>query len=261
MSNKKNNKTQENEFLKKKLKATIITYSIFAIIIFILALLKKYSVISSDFSLILFYFIMAIIAFGIMLVFVLQIEQKVYKRKEPGVSLCLGLIGIFLLVAFGIAIDVRKELIDFSKNATKTEALVYKDVEKDIDYHEERCTIGRERADGCYVGDNRYGKEPAYYDVEFIYHLKYNVEDEIYTSTYRKQEGGEFSSEQMANSWESQYKKGDYITIYYDNDDPTNIRGNFALGFGMVYFFEVIAILFQFYYFIKHRKLMKEVVK
>ena len=65
----------------------------------------------------------------------------------------------------------------------------------------------------------------------------------------------------MANSWESKYKKGDYITIYYTNDNPEEVTETFASGFGMVYFFEVIAILFQFYYFNKHEKILNDLVK
>lgn len=258
-----NNKTKQNEFLKRKLKATIITYSIFAIIVFILALLKKYSVISSNFYLIPFYFIMAIIAFGIMLVFVLQMERKVYKRKEPGASLALGVVGIFLLVAFGIAIDIRKELIDFSKNATKIDALVYKDIEKNITKHTKNNCHGVEIGNYCYVGDQKtYLEDYDYYKLEYIYHLRYIVDDEEYTSTYREKESKEFSSELEASKYnQSKYSKGDYITIYYDNDNPENIKGGFALGFGIAYFFEVIALLFQIVYFIKHKKYMKEVVK
>lgn len=257
-----NNKTKQNEFLKRKLKSIIITYSMFAIIVFILALLKKYSVISSDFSLILFYFIMAIIAFGIMIVFVCQMD-KVCRKKEPGASLCLGLIGIFLLVAFGIAIDVRKELIDFSKNATKIDALVYKDIEKNITKHTKNNCHGVEIGNYCYVGDNKtYFEDYDYYKLEYIYYLRYIVDDEEYTSTYSEKESKEFSSELEASKYnQAKYSKGDYITIYYDNDNPENIKGVFALGFGIAYFFEVIAILFQIVYFIKHKKYMKEVVK
>lgn len=255
MSNNKT--TEEKKFFKKKIKTVAMTYIIFATSIFILTLLKKYSVINSSFELIFIYLIMA----TIFLFTIVLLCAKSFSAKEINTSICINVAGIALLTIFAIAVDIRKELIDFSKNATKTEALVYKDVEKDIDYHKERCNVGREKGNYCYVGDNKYSKEPAYYDIEFIYHLKYNVEDEIYTSTYRTKEGGKFSSEQMANSWESKYKKGDHIVIYYDNDNPEEVRENFASGFGMVYFFEVIAILFQFYYFIKHKKLMKEVVK
>ena len=234
-------KNGENQFFERKLKTVIITYIIFAIVIFTLTLLKKYSVINSNFSLIFIYIIIAMI----FLLTIVLLCAKSFSSKEINNSICINIVGIALLTIFAIAVDIRKELIDFSKNATRTEAFIYKDVEKDIDYHKERCTVGREKGNYCYVGDSKHSKEPAYYDVEFIYHLKYTVEDEIYTSTYRKQEGGKFSSEQMANSWESKYKKGDYITIYYDNDNPEEVRENFALGFGMIYFFEIIAILFS----------------
>lgn len=259
MVNKINNDAKQKEFLKRNLKTIIITYSIFAISVFILAVLKKYSVISSNFSLIPFYLIMAILDFGIMTVLVCQM-YKVCRKKEPGVSLCLGFIGIFLLVAFGIAIDVRKELIDFSKNATKIDALVYKDVDKDITKHKDTC-VGKEMDGYCYIGDKKTPMKEPHYEIEYIYHLRYVVNGEEYTTIYKEKESKEFDNEQWANSYnDSKYKKNDYITIYYDNDNPEKIKGNFALGFGMVYFFEVIAILFQIIYFIKHKKYMQEVV-
>lgn len=260
MANKNNKIAKQNKFLKGKLTAIVITYSIFASIIFILALLKKYSVISSDFFLIIFYFIMASITTIIIVLLYCQIE-KVFSKKEILIATIINLIGIFILVAFGIAVDIRSELIDFSKNATKTEALVYKDVEKEIDYYQESCSAGIKKGNYCYSGDNKVPVNSDYYKVLCIYHLKYTVDDEIYTSIYRKQEGGKFDSEQDAKNFKSKYQKGDYITIYYDNDNPEEVRENFALGFGIIYFFEIIAILFQFYYFIKHRKLMKEVIK
>lgn len=260
MVNKINNNAKQKEFLKRKLKTIIITYSIFAIIVFTLSLLKKYSVINSNFSLIPFYLIMAILDFGIMIVLVCQME-KVCRTKKTGVSLCLGFIGIFLLVAFGIAIDVRKELIDFSKNATKIDALVYKDVEKDITKHKDTC-VGKEIGRYCYFGDKKRRMKEPHYEIEYIYHLRYVVNGEEYTTIYKEKESKEFDNEQWANSYNgSKYKKNDYITIYYDNDDPENIKGNFVLGFGMVYFFEVIALLFQIIYFIKHKKYVKEVLK
>lgn len=260
MANKISNKTKQNEFFKKKLKAIIITYSIFTIIVFALALLKKYSVINSNVSLILIYFIMAIIDFCIMVVLVYQME-KVCRKKELGVSLCLSFIGIFLLVAFGIVIDIRKELIDFSKNATKIDALVYKEVEKDITKYEDNC-VGVEKGRYCYVGDTKILMKDPYYEIKYIYYLQYNVNGKEYTSTYREKENKKFSSKQMASSYnKSKYKKGDYITIYYDNDNPENIKSDFSLGFGMVYVIELITIVFQCFYFIKHKKIMKQVAK
>ena len=255
-----NNIIKQNEFLKRKFKMVIITYSIFAILSFILVLLKKYSVISSNFSLIPFYFIMAIIAFAIMIVLVCKMD-RIYRKKEIGLSLCLNFIGIFLLVALGIAIDIRKELIDFSKNATKIDALVYKDIEKNITQHKDSC-IGVKKGRYCYNGDNKRLMKDPYYKIEWIYYLRYNVNNVEYTSTYREKERKEFSSEIRAENYnDSRYNKGDYITIYYDNDNPENIKGNFALGFGMVYLLEVIAILFQIIYFIKHKKYIKDVQK
>lgn len=260
MANKINNKTkQKNEFLKRKLTTIIITYSIFAIIIFILALFKKYSVISSNFSLIPFYFIMAIISYGIMIVLVCQMG-KVCRKKEPGASLCLSFIGIFLLVAFGIAIDVRKELIDFSKNATKIDALII-NIDKNEKFVKDKCVNGIRHGTRCKstTSDQEwYAKD--YYEVYFTYQLQYTVGEKIYTTKYNDDKQ-KFDYKEQATNCKSKYNNGDYITIYYDNDDPENIKRDSASGFGMVYFFEVIAILFQIIYFIKHKKYMKEVVK
>lgn len=260
MSNIINNETKKKEFLKKKLKTMIITYSAFAIIVFILVLLKKYSLISSNFYLIPFYLIMAIIAFGIMIVLACQMN-KVCRKKEPGVSLCLGFIGIFLLVAFGIAIDIRKELIDFSKNATKIDALII-DIDKKVEFVEE-CKGGTLSGNYCKSYDLKRTWQPReFYEVHFIYDLQYVVKNQTYTSKYSDYKNKEeFKYKEGATNWKSKYNKGDYITIYYDNDNPESIKGDFALGFGIAYFFEVIAILFQIVYFVKHKKYMKEVVK
>ena len=254
MANKNNNENKQ-----KELKNIIIIYSIFAIIIFTLTLLKKYSIINSNFELLFIYIIIA----TFFLLTIVLLCAKSFSSKEICNSMCINIVGIAILTIWGITIDIKKELIDFSKNATKTEALVYMDVEKDISYHKKRCNVGIEKYNHCYVGDSEYylEPEPAYYDVTYIYHLQYTVEDEIYKSIYRKQEGGKFSNEQKANSWKPKYKKGDYITIYYNNENPDDVRESFTLGFGMVYFLEVITILFQVIYFIKHKKYMKEVIK
>lgn len=259
MTNKEKNEIKQSNFLKMKLKNIVITYIIFLIIVFILALFKKYSVISSDVSLIPFYLISAIIAFGIMIMLACKMN-KVYRKKEPGVSLCVNFIGIFLLVSFGMAIDIRKELIDFSKNSTKTDAIII-EISKNEKFVKDKCDNGIRHGPRCksITSDQEwYAKD--YYEVYFTYQLQYRVGEKIYTSKYNDDKQ-KFDYKEQAANCKSKYDTGDYITVYYDNDNPKNIKRDFALGFGMVYFFEVIAILFQFYYFIKHKKLMKEVVK
>lgn len=262
MANKINNKTKQNEFFKKKLKTIIITYSIFAIIVFILALLKKYSIINANFSLILFYIIMAIITFIIIIVLCNQMEKN-QRKKETAISILINFIGIVLLITLGISIDVRKEIIDFSKNATKTDALII-DIDKDVQFVRDNCgSNGRRHGNRCKsnTSDLEWGAED-YYQVYFTYNIQYMVENQTYISKYRSNESKpKFEYKEQATNCKPKYKKGDYITIYYDNDNPENIKGNFSLGFGMVYAIESITIAFQCFYFIKHKKLMKELAK
>lgn len=247
---------------KKKSISIVIIYSIFVFVIVTLSLLKKCSIINSNFYLIPFYFVLAIITYSIIIILYSKME-KIYHKKVSATSMILSLIGIFLLVFYGTAIDLKKESIDFSKNATKIDAIIYKDMEKNITKHTKHNCHGVQIGNYCYVGDYKsYNEDYDYYQLEYIYHLRYIVNDEEYTSIYSEKESKEFSSELEANKYnQAKYSKGDYITIYYDNDNPENIKGNFSTGFGMVYFIEIIVILYQLYYIIKHKKIIKEMEK
>lgn len=248
--------------LRKKSITIIIVYSIFVFFVVTLSLLKKYSIINSNFYLIPFYFVLAIITYSIIIILYSKME-KIYHKKVSAASMILSLIGIFLLVFYGTAVDLKKESIDFSKNATKIDAFIYKDIEKNITKHTKHNCNGVQIGNYCYVGDYKsYNVDYDYYQLEYIYHLRYIVNDEEYTSIYSEKESKEFSSELAASKYnQAKYKKGDYITIYYDNDNPENIKGDFSLSFGMIYFFEIIIILFQLYYFIKHKKIIREMEK
>lgn len=61
--------------LKKKSKTIITVYSIFISIVTTLSLLKKYSIINSNFYLIPFYIIIAIITYGIIIILYSQTEK------------------------------------------------------------------------------------------------------------------------------------------------------------------------------------------
>lgn len=172
----------------------------------------------------------------------------------------LSVIGIILLVFYGTAIDLKKELIDFSKNATKIEALII-DIDKNQKFVRDKCVNGIRHGTRCKSttsDEEWYAKD--YYEVYFTYELEYIVENEIYTSKYNDDKQ-KFDYKEQTTNYKSKYNKGDYITIYYDNDNPENIKGNFSLNFGMIYFFEIIVILFHLYYFIKHKKIIKEIKK
>lgn len=245
--------------LKKKSKTIITVYSIFISIVTTLSLLKKYSIINSNFYLIPFYIIIAIITYGIIIILYSQTE-KAYRKKASATSLILSVIGIILLVFYGTAIDLKKELIDFSKNATKIEALII-DIDKNQKFVRDKCVNGIRHGTRCKSttsDEEWYAKD--YYEVYFTYELEYIVENEIYTSKYNDDKQ-KFDYKEQTTNYKSKYNKGDYITIYYDNDNPENIKGNFSLNFGMIYFFEIIVILFHLYYFIKHKKIIKEIKK
>lgn len=263
MANKLKNKTKENEISKKNLKFIGISYTLFAISIFFLSYLKKYYVIDSNFSLIPFYWIAGIILFISVIVLCCKMNKD-YAIKKAISIICINLVGIFFLIFWGVCIDKSISLFEFSKNATETTAEIYREVEKNITKHTKNNCHGVEIGNYCYVGDQKtYFEDYDYYKLEYIYHIRYNVNGKTYTSTYSQKVSTEFSSELGASkSNQAKYNKGDYITIYYNNDNPKDFRADYSTGFGKgLYVIELLIILFQVFYFIKYRKFMKEVTK
>lgn len=267
MKTKINNKTKQNESSKKNLKIIIINYTIFAISVFVLSNLKIYNVISPNFSLVPFYWIVGIIPFISIIVLCCKMNKE-YAIKNAISIISVNLFGIIFLIIYGLIIESTSSLIDFSKNTTKIDALVYKDIEKNITKHTKYKCVGIEIGNYCYLGEYKsYSQDYDYYKLEYIYPLQYVADDEVYTSTYSEKVNKEFSSELEANKsyqarYQAKYSKGDYITIYYDNDDPNKFRLDYSKGYGKGrYVIDSLIILFQVFYFIKHKKYMREVTK
>lgn len=263
MKYKKNNKSKEKNSSKDSLKIIIISYTIFAVSVFVLSYLKKYYVIDHNFSLIPFYWIAGIILFISIIVLCFKMDKE-YAIKNAISIIAINLLGIIFLIFWGMWIDSAVSLFEFSKNATETTAEVYRDIERNITKHTKNNCVGVEIGNYCYVGDYKsYSEDYDYYSLEYIYHLRYYVDDEVYTSSYSEKVGTEFSSEQAAsNANQAKYSKGDFITIYYDNNNPNNFRLDYSLGFGKgLYVIELLIILLQVFYFIKHKKFMNQLKK
>lgn len=154
---------------------------------------------------------------------------------------------------FAILIDYRTDSIKFRKHATKIDATIYR-IDKNTKFIPEQCSAGtRQIGSKCYY----YGKDdyvPAsreYYELYYTYYLKYEVNNTIYLSTYKEKEYKHFYNEEIALNYKTKYKENDYMTIYYDNNNPQIIRKYVKDNYGIeTYITGLVVIIFQIFYFL-----------
>lgn len=231
-------------------------YFICFIVIFLISLLQKYSVINVNFSLIPFYIISTLAILITIIVLFIKVEKIQYQNKMYSIIL-IGVIGFIILIFFAILVDYRTNSIKFYKHATKTNATII-DIKKDVKFHKDTCPAGYTRVGyKCELIRNRNDYKPAtdYYELYYIYQLKYNVDNKTYQTTYKEKAHKRFSTENEAMLNETKYSKNDTLTIYYDNNNPQSIKIYVPNNYGIeTYISGIITIIFGVFYYFKFKK-------
>ena len=232
---------------------------IFFILLLVVAILQEYRVLDFDFKLLPFYIISLLIILILNTILYIRIKDNILRGKFL-TTMLIGITSIGLITFLAILIDNRMDNIKFLKNATKTEAKVT-NIKKDIKYHDE-CPGGYPYRIGgyCYRDishDLKYSTYSSpYYTLTNNYYIVYEaVGKNVYNSF---DESKKFSSEHEAQNYEGSYKVGDSVTIYYKNNDPSNIRLDVPTSLTEVYITEALAVVVQVIYVFKFRKLYEK---
>lgn len=206
-----------------------------------------------DYSLIPFY-MLSIFGFslvmGIIIVVVLlknKIKEKI--QNKYGLIVILNFIGLLLLLFSVLMLDNRNDKINFSKNAVKTTARITYVEKKEKKEYKSELEYRASHHDYDYV------RKP-YYTLEYIYHFSYFVENKEYTSTYKTSKTDTSVSVYQQNP---KYNNGEIITIYYNKENPDDIRMYINYYDNTTFIImAIINILFQIFCFYMCLKFIKK---
>ena len=220
----------------KKVLIVQLIYIGFLVFISLLSFLQEKLIIFSNVSLVLFYVLSIVAFFGIIVILVFKAFNKNIINSN-GIAvfyivfsfISLGLLLFSVLIANGI-----RDKKAFIPNASSVEAYIY-DVEKNVKvaYVWDRCRINSDIA-RC---RNRLPNSVDYYSVSFSYYFKYEVDGKSYQSLYIGRTKNYENEIDMKNA-QPEYKEGGYLMIYYNLDDPSDVRVNFiGVSSNLLYIF------------------------
>lgn len=233
-----------------------IYYSV-SIVLFLFALLERINVININFNL-----IPVLIVLLIIVIIIISVMHLINNPNKVD-TLLIEIIGIILVFSFAILGDLRKNDIKFANNSDKTEATIY-NVMKYFEYHRGGCKPGQIRCSSgcCYADGKRAGSEDEpYYTVSYKYEISFIIDEKTYNSNLWEYDRKKYSSEKYAEKSKSKYSKYNNLTIFYDKDNPTNVREYITTNYGTEYYvILVIVILFQFVYYVLFNNFVKKYI-
>lgn len=224
------NKSKKTENKIYILRNIIIIYNL---ILFVTTILQKYFIIK-PFKNIYLIWLCTGIFWVVMLIVFGKLEKYTINNKIHIIIVLLST-GLFMTTYYSWIINGRANLIIFSKNAVKTEAYIY-DIQKEIRFHYDTCPGKIRGRDRCYsINDNDIWSDAEdYYELYSIYYLTYKVNNKEYDSKYKDKITNRFKSKAKAANYELKDKKGDYIVIYYDKNNPKSIKRYIAKNYGII---------------------------
>lgn len=230
----------------KNLKFIRNTCYFFNIVLILFALLERAYIINVKFNLVPILVIISIIM--IIFITIMHIKNNPYKVD----TLLIEILGIVLVSFFVILGDKRKNDIEFGNNSDMADATIY-NVVKYVTYHKGGCSPGTIKCAGgcCYADGKHAGREDKpYYTVRYKYEISFDVGEDSYESNLWESVHIEFSNKKYAEKNKSKYSKYDRITIFYDKNNPINVREYITTDYGTEYYVILaIVILFQFVYY------------
>lgn len=236
--------------VKKYFISSLKLYVVFCLLIFIIAILRKYAVIDVAISLVPFYVVALIIFLIAKAIF--DAKMGKYFLKPFYKFVLVGVVGLALPIYVACFVEYRYDMISFLGHATKINAIV-EDVEKKVEFVEgycgvmeikigNRCTSINDRMVDRLAGDH--------YELSYIYNFRYVVDGETYRSKYIDKLYKKFDHKFEAENYgkKSSYNKGERMAIYYNNTNPQEVRKDVPVDYDPMYVFEILFILFLAYY-------------
>lgn len=240
---------KEKPYLKKLLFCQIFN-SVFILIILIIAFSQHHNILNIDGSIILFYILSIILyCFTIIIIYIINLrkcEKECLLKKVEwkfGENLIVLIISLILLGMISITVDNQKDIEKFLPNSSKTVGNIY-DIRQYINYHQ--------RTSRWSVIDEDKRPRRDFYKVSYKYYVYYVINGKDYETTFNERDNLDYHSKSRAENSSPKHNKGEEITIYYNKDNPKDIRLNVNTHSNLtIYIFEIVIILLQSYSLIK----------
>lgn len=200
------------------------------VLLLILSILRFLELIK--FSFIIINFITLIVCWFSSLIYLLKMS---INQKKVGIN---RFIMMFVFLSFGLFLAILETNIDkkiFLRDAQVTTATIV-NVNKSINR--------RQKTETRYSSSNRTNfktYKKTYYEVKFEYQIYYNINDKNYNNKITNEY--DYTSSNLAETANPDYNKGENITIYYNINDPYDIRTN--IDQFPSYIFLIIAIILE----------------
>lgn len=226
-------------------------------VLFLFALLERINIINLSFNL-----IPVLIVLLIIVIIIISVMHLINNSNKVD-TLLIEIIGIILVFSFAILGDSRKNDIKFANNSDMTEAIV-SNIYKYVTYHDGGCKGAQiDHGGWCYYANGEKAGPPSkpYYKVSYKYTVDYSIGNNAYSGEFTEDVHKEFSNKKYAEKTKSKYSKYDHIIIFYDKDNPTNVREYITTNYGTEYYvLLVIVVLFQFVYYVLFNNFVKKYI-